>query len=180
MRGKRKTIGTADMNCIHYTTRRPPLKTDCFIKRASWKVVRSNKFWNKIHGWFRSHFLLTMAIYTITKAQNVLKAVYFWKWLRICLAWHNSNKIVSLSFKQQASCSLGVMRYGCYANGFRFNSHLADFQFFLAPRWQQQQAWQKRSKHKRLTLKLTLTPSGATGNNQRGLAINYETQVLNG
>jgi len=22
------------------------------------------------------------------------------------------------------------MRYGCYANGFRFDSHLADFRFF--------------------------------------------------
>jgi len=42
-----------------------------------------------------------------------------------------SNKRVGLSFKWHGSYSLGVMRYGCYANGFRFNSHLADFCFFF-------------------------------------------------
>jgi len=29
------------------------------------------------------------------------------------------------------SPSLGVMRYGCYVNGFRFDSHLVDFRFIF-------------------------------------------------
>ena len=53
------------------------------------------------------------------------------KWLQIHLARRNSNKRVSLSFKWRGSCSLGVMRYGYYANDFQFNSHLADFRFFF-------------------------------------------------
>jgi len=34
-----------------------------------------------------------------------------------------------LSFKRHGSRRLGIMRYGCYANAFRFNSHLADYPF---------------------------------------------------
>ena len=43
-----------------------------------------------------------------------------------------SNKKVSLSLKQRGSRSLGVIRYSyycMYANGFQFDSHLADFTF---------------------------------------------------
>ena len=46
----------------------------------------------------------------------------FKKWLRIRLAWHNSNKRVSLSFKWRGSRGVAVMRYSCYANGFQFDS----------------------------------------------------------
>ena len=54
-----------------------------------------------------------------------------WKWLLICLYWHNSNDKVSLSFKLHGMHSVTVMRYGNYANGFRFESHLANFRFFF-------------------------------------------------
>jgi len=42
------------------------------------------------------------------------------------------KKRVSLSFKRHGSRSLRVMRYGCYANDFQFNSYLnlADFRIF--------------------------------------------------
>jgi len=40
------------------------------------------------------------------------------------------SKRVSLSFKRRGSRSLGFMRYGCYANVFRFDFHFADFTFF--------------------------------------------------
>jgi len=53
----------------------------------------------------------------------------FWKWLRIRLAWRNSNKRVSLSFKQCGSRSPGVMHYSCYAHVFWLDSHHADFSF---------------------------------------------------
>jgi len=53
------------------------------------------------------------------------------KLLRIRLAWHNSNKRVSSSFKWRESHSVAVMRYGCYAKGFQFDSHLVDFIFFF-------------------------------------------------
>jgi len=35
--------------------------------------------------------------------------------------------MVSLSGKRHAARSVTAMRFGCYANGFRFNSHLANF-----------------------------------------------------
>ena len=41
----------------------------------------------------------------------------------------NSNNIVSFSGKRHTARSVTVMRYDCYANGFRFDSHLADFRF---------------------------------------------------
>jgi len=41
------------------------------------------------------------------------------KWLRIYLAWCNSNKRVSWSFKQRGSRSLGVMHYCCYVKRVR-------------------------------------------------------------
>jgi len=34
------------------------------------------------------------------------------KWVRIRLAWRNSNKRISLSFKQRRSCNLRVVAYG--------------------------------------------------------------------
>ena len=40
-----------------------------------------------------------------------------------------SNKRVCLSFKRRGSCGVVVMRYSCYANGFWFDSHLANFTF---------------------------------------------------
>jgi len=49
----------------------------------------------------------------------------------IRLAWCNSNKRVTLSFKQRGSRSVAVMRHGCYANGFCFDSHLVNFTFFF-------------------------------------------------
>jgi len=52
------------------------------------------------------------------------------KWLWISLAWRNSNKKVSLSFKRCGSSSVAVMRYGLYANGFRFDSDLDSLTFF--------------------------------------------------
>ena len=38
-----------------------------------------------------------------------------------------SNKKVSLSFKRCVSHGVAAMRYCSYANGFWFDSHLADF-----------------------------------------------------
>jgi len=61
MRGKPKTIGTADMKRIRYTIRMMLLEwqTDYFIWTASCEAAQSNKLGNKkIHGWFRSQFLL--------------------------------------------------------------------------------------------------------------------------
>ena len=45
-------------------------------------------------------------------------------------AWHNSNKRVSLSLKQRRFRSLRIMHCGCYAIGFRLDSHLDDLTFF--------------------------------------------------
>jgi len=55
------------------------------------------------------------------------------KWPRINLAWRNSIKRVTLSFKRHGSRSVAFMRYGCYgyANGLWFDSHLADFRFLF-------------------------------------------------
>jgi len=53
------------------------------------------------------------------------------KWLWIRLAWRNSNKRVGLSFKRRGSSGVAVLRYSWYANGFRFDSHLADLTFFF-------------------------------------------------
>jgi len=39
------------------------------------------------------------------------------------------QKKVTLSGKCCPARGVTVMCYGCYANGFRFNSHLADFRF---------------------------------------------------
>jgi len=60
MRGDTTTTGMADLRCIHYVTRLTPIKwhSDCFIRTASCKAERWNNFWNKIHRWFHSHFLL--------------------------------------------------------------------------------------------------------------------------
>jgi len=49
--------------------------------------------------------------------------------VQIRLSRRNSNKKLSLSFKLRGCRSLRVMRYGCCASGFRFNSHLANFGF---------------------------------------------------
>jgi len=60
VRGSPTTIGMADLKFIRYPTRTTALiwQTDCIIWTTSCKAVRCIKFWNKIHGWFRSHFLL--------------------------------------------------------------------------------------------------------------------------
>jgi len=42
------------------------------------------------------------------------------------------DKRVTLSFKWRASRGVAVRRYAYYANGFRFDSHLADFTFFVS------------------------------------------------
>jgi len=39
--------------------------------------------------------------------------------------------MVSLSFEWRGSGSIGVMRYGCYASGFQFDSHPANSLFFI-------------------------------------------------
>ena len=39
---------------------------------------------------------------------------------------------VTLSGKRCPAHGVMVRCYGCYANGLRFNSHLADFRFFFA------------------------------------------------
>jgi len=64
VRGKQKTIGTADLKCIHYTISTTQLErqTDCYIQITSCKAVQLFKFWNKIHGWFHSHFLKIMVV----------------------------------------------------------------------------------------------------------------------
>jgi len=41
--------------------------------------------------------------------------------------WHD---VVTLSGKRHPARGVTVMRYGCYANGFRYDSHLVDFHFF--------------------------------------------------
>jgi len=59
VRGKPKTIGTADLKHIRYATWMTTLEwqTDHFIWTVSCEAVRWNKCWNtKIHGWFHSHF----------------------------------------------------------------------------------------------------------------------------
>ena len=61
---------------------------------------------------------------------NQPKPDWLMEWLRIHLALLNSNKRVSLSFKQRGSRGVMVRRYSCYGNGFRFDSQLADFSFF--------------------------------------------------
>jgi len=44
----------------------------------------------------------------------------------------NSNKRVSLSFKLHGFHGVAVGHYGCYASGFRFDFHFANFtRFFL-------------------------------------------------
>ena len=44
------------------------------------------------------------------------------------------QKKVTLSGKRCPACGVTAMCYGCYANGYRFGSHLADlrFAFFFA------------------------------------------------
>jgi len=45
------------------------------------------------------------------------------------VAWCNTKKKVTLSGKRRPARDVTVLCYGCYANGFRFDSHLADFRF---------------------------------------------------
>ena len=58
---------------------------------------------------------------------DIVKKLKKTKRLQMRLSWRNSNKMVSLSGKQRAARSVTVMCYGYYPNGFRFDSHLADF-----------------------------------------------------
>jgi len=70
MRGEPTTIGIADLKLTCYATRMTVIEwqTDPFFWTTSCEVVRCNKFWNKkIHGWFRSHFLLS----TPTEADKI-------------------------------------------------------------------------------------------------------------
>ena len=44
------------------------------------------------------------------------------------VSWHNAMPTkVTLSGKRCPACGETVMCYRCYANGFQFDSHLADF-----------------------------------------------------
>ena len=48
--------------------------------------------------------------------------------------WHDAiqtKKKVTFSGKRRPACGVKVMCYGCYANGFRLDSHLADFCFVV-------------------------------------------------
>jgi len=45
------------------------------------------------------------------------------------VAWRNTKKKLTLSGKWHPARGVTVMCYGCYANGFQLDSHLANFRF---------------------------------------------------
>jgi len=47
------------------------------------------------------------------------------------VAWRNTKKKVTLSGKRCPARGVMVRWYGCYVNGLRFDSRLADFRFFF-------------------------------------------------
>jgi len=47
------------------------------------------------------------------------------------MAWRNTKKKVTLLRKRYPAHGVMVRCYACYANGFRFDFHLADFSFFF-------------------------------------------------
>ena len=139
-----------DLKLTCYTTRTTALvwQNDRFVTQTtSHGTVQYNKFWNKIHGWFRSHFLhvkfkknLNRKAKALTWPLNLkvvsILPVIFWRqqisWSYCAarrrfglVAWRNKKK-VTLSGKCRPAWGATVMCYGCYANGFRFDSHLAD------------------------------------------------------
>jgi len=48
------------------------------------------------------------------------------------VAWRNTKKKATLSVKRCPAHDVMVRCHGCYANGFRFDSRLADFVLFFA------------------------------------------------
>ena len=76
-----------------------------------------------------------------SKVVSILLAIFWWQQIgwSYCadsrrfglVAWRNTKKKVTLSRKRHPACGATVMCYGCYANGFWFESHLADFNFVL-------------------------------------------------
>jgi len=72
--------------------------------------------------------------------ESILPAIFWRQWIgwsylyrsrRFRLVvWGNIKKNVTLSGKRRPATGLMVKCYGCYAYGFRFDSHLADFRIF--------------------------------------------------
>jgi len=102
------------------------LKCSCHLNQISFNSFSSNL--NQILFEFPCNSFCVMG--TSTMKQEQLLCI-FWKWIRIRQPWPNLNNRVSLSFKLRGSCSEKVMRYGYYANGFQFDSHLVYFRFVL-------------------------------------------------
>jgi len=50
--------------------------------------------------------------------------------MHLCEPFCSAHRLKMLCTPVENADLLGVMRYGCYANGFPFDSHLANFPFF--------------------------------------------------
>ena len=114
-----------------------PLFTELRLLQGSHSMFGRNAYDTKFLLHFFFFFAFARNFYPLRLRHKIsaTKLRYLWSSAfcrspRIRMAWCNSNKRFSLSFKQHGSRSLGVTCYGCYANVFEFDSLLVDFTIF--------------------------------------------------
>ena len=109
-------------------TKLAPLFTELRLLQGTFMIVCLREDYIKLQQ--KTFFPLYLCLYLLCNVffrTPVTSSHIKWNWLGIRLAWRNSNKRVSLSFKRRGSRGAAVRRYNCYSNGFKFTSHLADF-----------------------------------------------------